>query len=459
MTQRKLLVVILAAGKGTRMHSNLPKVLHPLAGRPMIQYLINTVEGIDPERVVVIVGPEMEDVTRAVAPHRTLVQSRRLGTGHAVAVARELLHEFNGEILLLCGDVPLLPRTALTRMLSAMRAADLQTCLVVLGFYPNDPAGYGRLITASDGSLRAIVEHQDATPSQGAMGLCNSGAMVIRSEYLFHLLDAVGNNNASGEYYLTDIVAVARHSGLRCSYVEVESESVELFGINTQRDLARAEAFMQEHLRGAMLDSGVTLVDPLTVHCCFDTKIGRNVIIHPYVVFGSGVTIGDNVEIQSFCHLEQSTVSAGVRIGPYARLRPGATINANVHIGNFVEIKSSVVETGAKVNHLSYIGDGRVGAGANIGAGTIFCNYNGHVKAFTDVGAGAFIGSNSALVAPVKIGDNAIIGAGSVITKNVAANALAVARCLQKERPGWASLRHLHHERGTGKAAQKRRTK
>ncbi len=457
MTQRGIIVVILAAGKGTRMHSDLPKVLHPLAGRPMIQYLIHTVEGLEPERVVVIVGPGMESVARAVAPHWTLIQSHRLGTGHAVAATRELLHEFNGEILVLCGDVPLLPRAALSRMLSVIRAADLQTCLVVLGFHPKNPAGYGRLITASDGSLCAIVEHQEATPSQQAMGLCNAGAIVVRSEYLFHLLSAVGNNNAAREYYLTDIVAVATHNGLSCSYVETESEAVELFGINTQRDLARAEAFMQEQLRGAMLDSGVTLVDPLTVHCCFDTKIGRNVIIHPYVVFGSGVTIEDNVEIQSFCHLEQSTVSAGARIGPYARLRPGAKIHANAHIGNFVEIKSSVVEHGAKVNHLSYIGNGRVGAGANIGAGTIFCNYDGYVKASTDVGAGAFIGSNSALVAPVKIGDGAIIGAGSVITKDVADNALAVARCLQRERPGWASLRH--NKTGEGKTAQKRRIK
>ena len=452
--QRQIMVVILAAGKGMRMHSDLPKVLHTLAGRPLIQCLVRTVEGLVPERILVIVGPGMEAVTRTVAPHRTFLQSQQLGTGHAIISARKCLDEFKGEILVLCGDTPLLPLSALTKMLAAMRAADSQTCLVVLGFHLRNPEGYGRLITASDGTLLSIVEHKDATFSQKTITLCNTGAMIVRSEYLFPLIEKIRNENASGEYYLTDIIATANSRGLRCSYVEVENESVELCGINTQRDLARAEAFVQKQLRGAMLDSGVSLVDPLTVHCCFDTKIGRNVVIHPYVVFGSGVTIEDNVEIRSFCHLEQSTVSAGARVGPYARLRPGTIIHANAHIGNFVEVKEAIIEEGAKINHLSYIGDGRVGTGANIGAGTIFCNYNGYVKASTDIGAGAFIGSNAALVAPVKIGAGAIIGAGSVITKDVSDNALAVTRCVQREMPGWAVLRRLRN--GARKSAQKK---
>ncbi|VBB69479.1 N-acetylglucosamine-1-phosphate uridyltransferase / Glucosamine-1-phosphate N-acetyltransferase [invertebrate metagenome] len=425
------------------MQSNRPKVLHPLAGCPMIRYLINTVEGLAPERVIVIVGPEMEDVTRAVAPHTTLIQHQRLGTGHAVATARDLLREFHGEILVLYGDTPLLSQMTMDKVLAIMRS-DAEIGVVVLGFYPQDPVGYGRLIVASDNSLSAIIEHQDATAAQRTIGFCNSGIIAVRGEYLFSLLDRIGNDNARGEYYLTDIVTLAQSQGVRCAYLK--GDAAELLGINTQRDLARAEALVQDHMRGGMLDSGVTLVDPLTVHCCFDTKIGRNVIVHPYVVFGPGVVIGDNVEIHSFCHIEQTTIAACARVGPYARLRPGATIHAGAHIGNFVEVKAATIEAGAKVNHLSYIGDARVGVGANIGAGTIFCNYNGYTKSFTDVGAGAFIGSNSALVAPVTIGNGAIIGAGSVITNDVSEDALAVTRGAQREMPEWASLYRVRKE-------------
>ncbi|KAF0136341.1 MAG: bifunctional UDP-N-acetylglucosamine pyrophosphorylase / Glucosamine-1-phosphate N-acetyltransferase [Rhodospirillaceae bacterium] len=441
IARRKTAVVVLAAGKGTRMKSDLPKVLHPLAGRPMIRYLIDTVETLAPERVIIVIGPEMEGVARAVAPHDTVVQHRRLGTGYAVATARDLLRGFDGDVLVLYGDTPLLSRATLENMLAVLRA-DSRIGLVVLGFRPSDPAEYGRLVTASDGSLIAIIEYRDATPSQRTIDLCNSGVMAVRGEHLFGLLDRIGNDNAKGEYYLTDIVALAQ--GFQCAHVE--GNEVELFGINTRRDLARAEARVQEHLRNAMLDAGVTLIDPPTVHFCFDTHIGRDVTIHPYVVFGPSVTIGDGTVIYSFCHCEQVTIAIGASIGPYARLRPGAIIGAGAHVGNFVEVKKAVIEPGAKVNHLSYIGDGRVGAGANIGAGTIFCNYDGYAKSFTDVGAGAFIGSNSALVAPVRIGDGAVVGAGSVITKDVSAHALAVARGTQMEMPDWARLHWARKE-------------
>lgn len=450
MTKRKTVVVILAAGKGMRMKSDLPKVLHPLAGRPMIRYLIETVERIAPERLVVVIGPEMEGVAYAVAPYATVVQNRRLGTGHAVATTHDLLLGFEGNVLILYGDTPLLSQATLENMLVTLEA-DARIGAVVLGFRPQDPAEYGRLVMDDDGSLIAIIEYREATPSQRTICLCNSGVMAVSSEHLFSLLDRIRNDNTKGEYYLTDIVALARSQGLRCTHVE--SEEAELFGINTRCNLARAEALVQKRLRSTMLDSGVTLIDPPTVHFCFDTRVGRDVVIHPYVVFGPGVTVGDGVEIHSFCHFERAAIGAGACVGPYARLRPGAMIGAGAHIGNFVEVKKATIEPGAKVNHLSYIGDGRIGAGANIGAGTIFCNYDGYIKSFTDVGASVFIGSNSALVAPVRIGDGAIVGAGSVITKDVSDNALAVARGTQVEMPDWARLRRAR------KAADKKRNK
>lgn len=442
MAQRKIAAVVLAAGMGTRMKSDLPKVLHPVAGRPMLRYLLDTVEGLGVERVVVVVGPAMEAVADLAAPHHAVVQTERLGTGHAVAQARAALEGFDGDILVLYGDTPLVTRSTLERMLDVRRSARAPS-VVVLGFTPSDSGAYGRLVVTADGGLDGIVEYADASPEQRAIGLCNSGVMAVDGARLFDLVGRVGNGNAKGEYYLTDIVGLARADGTRCAFVE--GTPSELLGVNSRKDLAAAEAVAQERLRDAAMAAGATLIDPSTVYFSHDTRLGRDVVIHPHVVFGPGVTVADGVTIKSFCHFEEATIASGAIIGPYARLRPGAEIGEDAHIGNFVEIKKAKVEKGAKVNHLSYVGDGRVGAGANIGAGTIFCNYDGFTKAFTDIGAGAFIGSNTALVAPVKVGDGAAVGAGSVITKNVSPDALAVARGSQMEMPGWAAVHRRRH--------------
>jgi bifunctional UDP-N-acetylglucosamine pyrophosphorylase/glucosamine-1-phosphate N-acetyltransferase len=434
MASSKLAVIVLAAGQGTRMKSPLPKVMHPLAGRPMVSHLLDTVSGLAPDRMVVVVGPDMEVVGKAVAPHPTVVQSDRLGTGHAVAQARAALGDFDGDVLVLYGDTPLITRTTLERML-AERRGRLAPAVVVLGFKPEDPGHYGRLVVGAEG-LKAIVEYRDATPEQRANRLCNSGVMAIDGNRLWGLIDRVDNKNSKGEYYLTDIVALARADGAACSHVE--GDEAELLGVNSRTELAGAEALVQARLREAAMEGGATLIDPATVWLSWDTRIGRDVTVWPHVVFGPGVTVGDGVEIKGFCHFEGCTIEAGGSIGPFARLRPGAEIGEGAHIGNFVEVKKATVEKGAKINHLTYIGDARVGAGANVGAGTITCNYDGFNKSFTDIGAGAFIGSNSSLVAPVKIGDGAVVGAGSVITKEVGAGALAVARGSQMELSGWA---------------------
>lgn len=434
MTQGKLAVVVLAAGLGTRMKSRLPKVMHPIAGRPMIAHLLETVAALAPERIAVVIGPGMEQVATCVAPHRTLVQEERLGTGHAVSCARDALRDFDGDVLVLYGDTPLITAETLQRM-RAMRRTAPYPAVVVLGFRPEDGGEYGRLVVGELGSLELIVEHRDATPAQRALPLCNSGVMCIDGGRLSGLLDRLGNDNAKGEYYLTDIVALARADGLACGYVEGATD--ELVGVNSRQELAVAENILQNRLRRHAMAEGATLQDPGSVYFSGDTVLGRDVVVGPNVVFGPGVTVGDDVEIRAFCHIEGTTIAAGAIIGPFARLRPGATIGEAAHIGNFVEIKNSRVEDGAKVNHLTYVGDARVGAKANIGAGTITCNYDGFTKSLTDIGAGAFIGSNSALVAPVKIGDGAVIGAGSVIVRDVAPGALAVARGAQMELSGW----------------------
>ncbi|MFQ5619996.1 MAG: bifunctional UDP-N-acetylglucosamine diphosphorylase/glucosamine-1-phosphate N-acetyltransferase GlmU [Rhodospirillales bacterium] len=435
MTKEKTAAIVLAAGLGTRMESRLPKVLHRLAGRPMIGHLMETLAGMEFERIVVVVGDDMEAVVDAVAPHRTVVQKDRLGTGHAVRTACEAVDGFDGTVLVLYADAPLISRETLTRALAARRAAP-GPAVVVLGFRPSDPGPYGRLIVDADGTLEAIVEAGDATPEQGAIDLCNAGVMAIDSGPLPGLLKRVGRDNAKGEYYLTDIVAMARGDGLTCAVVE--GDEAELIGVNSRADLARAEAVVQERLRAAAMAGGASLADPETVYFSHDTRLGRDVTVGPHVVFGPGVAVGDGVEILAFCHIEGARIAAGARIGPFARLRPGADIAAQAHIGNFVEIKNAQVETGAKINHLAYVGDSRVGAKANVGAGTITCNYDGFAKHHTDIGAGAFIGSNTALVAPVTVGDGAIVGAGSVITGDVAADALALTRPDQEELKGWA---------------------
>ena len=434
MTTQKLAVIVLAAGMGTRMKSDLPKVMHPLAGRPMILHLMDTVAELNPERVVVVVGPGMESLSAAVAPVTTVVQTERLGTGHAVKQARAALDGFDGDILVLYGDTPLLTGDTLRRMVAERQSAS-SPAVVVLGFKPDDPGHYGRLVVGGEG-LKAIVEWKDANPEQRDIRLCNSGVVALDGNRLWGLLDRLTNANAKGEYYLTDVVALARSDGANCSYVLGDTE--ELLGVNSRAELAAAEAVVQRQLRARAMADGATLIDPASVFLSWDTKLGRDVVVWPNVVFGPGVTIGDRVIIKGFCHFEGCSVADGAELGPFARLRPEAQIGEGVHIGNFVEVKKAVLEPGAKVNHLAYIGDARVGAKANVGAGTITCNYDGFDKHITDIGANAFIGSNSSLVAPITVGDGAIVGAGSVITKDVSAGALAVGRGTQMELAGWA---------------------
>jgi bifunctional UDP-N-acetylglucosamine pyrophosphorylase/glucosamine-1-phosphate N-acetyltransferase len=426
----------LAAGKGTRMKSALPKVLHPLAGRPMIGHVLEAVASFKPAHQVVVIGPDMAALVKAVAPIPTVVQRQQLGTADAVKAARAGLANFNGTVLVLYGDTPLLTPATLAALIEE-RQFRPEPAVVVLGFRPADPGAYGRLVVGADGRLEAIVEARDATPAERAITLCNSGVMAIDGRHLFLLLDAIGNDNAKREYYLTDIVKLARARGLDCRHVE--AEAAELMGVNSRAELAEAETALQTRLRRAAMDAGATLIDPASTWFSHDTRLGRDVTVGPSVVFAPGVTVGDRVEIRAFCHLEGATVESDAIIGPFARLRPGARIGRGAHVGNFVEIKNATIEAGAKANHLSYIGDARVGALANVGAGTITCNYDGFVKAHTDIGRGAFIGSNTALVAPVKVGDNAIVGAGSVITEDVPADALAVARGEQRTKKGGAA--------------------
>jgi bifunctional UDP-N-acetylglucosamine pyrophosphorylase / glucosamine-1-phosphate N-acetyltransferase len=444
-------VIILAAGLGTRMKSATPKVLHPLAGRPMVAHLLDTVGQLKPEQVVCVIGEDMDAARDTVAPIPCVIQKERLGTGHAVLAAKEVLSDFEGDILILYGDSPLIS----FETLSALKAARAEGhAAAVLGFETDEPGAYGRLmmgtVTGTDEKLEAIVEAKDATPEQAAVTFCNSGVMITDSRVLWNLLSRVGNDNAKGEYYLTDIIALACQDNLSCT--AIEGDEYELIGINDRVELAIAETLVQSHLRLRAMVGGATLTDPETVYFSYDTQVGQDVVIGPHVVFGPGVVIDDNVEIRAHCHIEGAHVAPGAIIGPFARLRPGAEIGPDAHIGNFVEIKNAVIEEGAKANHLSYIGDARVGTQANIGAGTITCNYDGYFKTHTDIGAGAFIGSNTALVAPVKIGDGASIGAGSVITKDVAPDALAIERSEQKELKGAA--KKIRNRKAAQKAKQ-----
>ena len=436
MTDSNVAVVVLAAGRGTRMESDIPKALHAVAGQPMLSHVLRAVAGVEPRRTIVVVGQGMEAVARLAAGAATVVQERRLGTADAASRARPELDGFEGDVLVLFADSPLITPATMRRLVDARRnAAD--PAVVVLGFRPGDAASYGRLVTDGAGALEAIVELRDADDAQRRIGLCNGGVMVVDGAVLFEYLSEVGNDNAKGEYYLTDLVAIARAHGRECAVVECPEE--EAHGVNSRADLAAVEAILQRRLRAAAMTAGVTMVDPATVYLSADTTFGRDVVVEPHVFFGPGVAVGDGVRIGAFSHIEGAAVAAGASIGPYARLRPGAEIGESARIGNFVEVKAATVETGAKVNHLAYIGDARVGEGANVGAGTITCNYDGVAKHRTDIGAGAFIGSNSALVAPVKIGDGAVVGAGSAVSRDVPAGALALARAEQSEKPGWAA--------------------
>jgi bifunctional UDP-N-acetylglucosamine pyrophosphorylase/glucosamine-1-phosphate N-acetyltransferase len=436
MTTGQLAVIVLAAGKGTRMKSERPKVMHPLAGQPMIGHVLAAVASLAPARTVVVVGPDMTEVSEAVAPATSVVQPTQRGTGDAVLAARQALDGFAGDILVVYGDTPLVGADTLSRMVERRRQSD-DPALVVLGMRPTDPGQYGRLILEPDGRLAAIVEHADATPAQRAVGLCNAGLMAADGRWLFGLIERVGTANAKGEVYLTDAVAVARAAGLAAAVVEGDAE--EVLGINSRAELAAAEAVMQRRLRQRAMAEGATLVDPSTVWLSADTRLGRDVVVHPCVVFGPGVLVEDSAEIRSFSHIEGAVVRSGATIGPHARLRPGTEVGAAARVGNFVEVKNARLAAGSKVNHLSYIGDAEVGSNANIGAGTITCNYDGYGKFRTEIGADAFIGSNTALVAPVSVGDRAIVGAGSVITRPVPADALAIARAPQEGREGWAA--------------------
>ena len=436
MAENPVAAVLLAAGKGTRMKTDLPKVLHKLAGRPMIAHVLANLAPLGCERIVVVVGPGMEGVAAAVKPHPTALQAEPLGTGHAVLAARAALQGFGGDVLIVYGDCPFISSATIGRLIARRRAAD-HPAVVVLGMRPADPAQYGRLIVGGDGLLQAIVEYRDADAAQRAITLCNSGVMAIDGARLFGLLDRVGNKNAKGEYYLTDIVAIARADGAACAVVEAPAD--ELIGINSRAELAAAEAILQNRLRAQAMENGATLIDPQTVFLSFDTRLGRDVVIGPNVVLGPGVAVADGAEIKAFSHLEGAQVAGGALVGPFARLRPGTVIGEHAHIGNFVEAKNAQVGPGAKANHLTYLGDAVVGAGANVGAGTITANYDGFNKHKTEIGADASIGSNSVLVAPVKVGRGAIVGAGSVITQSVTADALALARGRQTEKPGWAA--------------------
>jgi bifunctional UDP-N-acetylglucosamine pyrophosphorylase/glucosamine-1-phosphate N-acetyltransferase len=438
MADSPLLVVVLAAGKGVRMHSVLPKVMHPVGGRPMLSHVLAGAVSLGAGRIAVVVGPEMEPVraeaARAAPQSEIFEQPEQLGTAHAVLAARPALARHAGTVLVVFADSPLVEPATLRRMIGAL---DGGAHIAVLGFEPADPCGYGRLIVDAQGRVAAIREEKDASEAERRLRQCNAGAMAFRVPRLAELLARIGNANAKGEYYLTDAPALAAAEGLVA--VPVICPAEEALGVNSRSQLAAAEAVFQRRARARAMEGGATLIAPETVWFSHDTVLGRDVLIEPNVFFGPGVVIEDGAHIMANCHMVGARIRQGARVGPFARLRPGADIGPTVHVGNFVEVKNARLEAGAKANHLSYIGDGRVGAGANIGAGTIFCNYDGVDKHFTDVGPGAFVGSNSSLVAPVKIGDGAYIGSGSVITRDVEADALALARSPQDARSGWAA--------------------
>jgi bifunctional UDP-N-acetylglucosamine pyrophosphorylase/glucosamine-1-phosphate N-acetyltransferase len=438
--------VILAAGRGERMKSPLPKVLHPVGGRPMIDHAIDTALALGCERVVVVVGAHSPEVRAHVAARigedSIAVQDPPLGTGHAVLAAAPALVDFAGDVVVTYADAPLITPGSILALFTA-RAAEAD--VAVLGFEAADPSAYGRLVMSSATRLQKIVEAKDANPRELALRACNSGVLAADAGLLFDLLGKVGNANAKGEYYLTDIVGLAVGEGRKVEVAFVREG--EVLGVNSQAELAAAEAAFQHRRRADLMAAGVTMTAPQTVHLAWDTEIGPGARLEPNIVFGGGVTVEGGALIRAFSYLEGAKVAAGAVIGPFARLRPGAEIGAGAHIGNFVEVKNVAVGPGAKANHLSYLGDGAVGAGANIGAGTIFCNYDGFDKHRTEIGEGAFIGSNSALVAPVTIGNGAYTGSGSVITRDVAPGALALERAEQVEKPGWAAAFRARKQR------------
>ena len=448
---RPCLAVVLAAGEGTRMRSSRPKVLHHIAGRSMLAHCLAAIEAAGIGAVALVVGPERDDVAAEAPSLPRFVQRERRGTAHAVLAAEQAIAGCGGDVMVAFADSPLVRPETFAKMLDRLNESG--AAVIVAGFRATDPTGYGRLLVDGD-TLLAIREEKDATASERAVTLCNGGFMALDGCHALDLLRAVEAQNAKNEYYLTDVVALARARGLGAAVVAVDEAEVQ--GVNDRVQLARAESAMQARLRDAAMRAGATLVDPDCVTLAYDTTLGRDVIVEPHVVFAPGVRVGDGTRIRAFSHLEGVTIGAGAVIGPFARLRPGSVLHDDVHIGNFVEVKASTLERGVKANHLSYIGDAIVGAKTNIGAGTITCNYNGFEKFKTRIGAGAFIGVNAALVAPVTIGDGAYIGTGSVVTGDVAADSLLIARARPVEKPGWAKSFRDTHAR---KAAATRDTK
>jgi bifunctional UDP-N-acetylglucosamine pyrophosphorylase/glucosamine-1-phosphate N-acetyltransferase len=437
MEVRSCLAIVLAAGEGTRMRSARPKVLHAIAGKSLLAYVLAAVAEAGVSATAVVVGPGQDEVAaeamRVMPEAVAFVQRERRGTAHAVLAAKAAIERRPDDLLIVYGDTPLIRPATLVRLRAALAGG---AAIAVLGFRPGDPTGYGRLVMAGD-QLVAIREEADASASERAIGLCNGGIMALAGVSALAILERIGDHNRKHEFYLTDAVEIAR--GMKLGAVAVEVEEDEVRGINSKDQLAEAEAVEQQRLRKMALDAGVTLIAPQTVFLCADTKFGRDVVVEPYVVFGEKVTVEDGAVIHSFSHLVGAHVGKQVSVGPFARLRPGTQLGEGSRIGNFVEVKAAVVEAGAKANHLSYIGDAFVGANANIGAGTITCNYDGSGKHRTEIGKDVFVGSNSALVAPVKVGDGAYIGTGSVITDDVPADALALARSRQVIKEGWAT--------------------
>ena len=434
MSTAPFAAIILAAGMGTRMKSARHKVLHTIAGKPMLRHLTDSLAILNPARTVVVVGALKEQVeAEVVGKADVVVQQPQHGTGHAVLQARDALAGFDGKILVLYGDAPLVPAATMQRLLDALTE---DVAVAVLGFRPAEPGGYGRVI-AEAGAIRKMVEYKDATLAERAETLCNSGLMAVRAADLFPLLARVTNNNAAGEYYLPDVAGLALGDGRAC--VVIETAADEVAGANSRAELAGLEAIFQNRRRAELMAAGVSMQAPETVFLCADTKIAADVEIEPFVVFGPGVKIATGARIRAHSHIEGAAIGEGCEIGPFARLRPGTVLGKGAKIGNFVETKKAVLGDGAKANHLTYLGDVTVGAKANIGAGTITCNYDGFFKYQTVIGVGAFIGSNSALVAPVTIGDGAIVAAGSTVTRNVSGDALALVRPEQSEKTGWAA--------------------
>jgi bifunctional UDP-N-acetylglucosamine pyrophosphorylase/glucosamine-1-phosphate N-acetyltransferase len=443
-------VIILAAGQGTRMRSDTHKVLHPIASQPMLLHLLDCIDGLRAARRIVVVGKGRDQVEKALQGRDVAVahQSEQKGTGHAVLQASEALDGYDGPVLVLYGDVPFVQPQTLSRMLERLDGKD-GPGVVVLAFRPADPGAYGRIILGEGDTIGKMVEFRDAAPEERAVDLCNSGMMAVRANDLFRWLGDVKNDNAAGEYYLPDVVNIAAAEGRET--VVIEADAYEATGVNSRAELAHLELEWQRRRREQVLQDGATLIDPESVWFAYDTKLGRDVTVEPHVVFGPGVDVADGATIKAFSHIEGAAIGARAVIGPFARIRPGTTLAEGSKVGNFVELKKATVGVGAKVNHLSYVGDADVGAGANIGAGTITCNYDGFGKYKTVIGADAFIGSNTALVAPVSVGEGAIVGAGSVITKDVEPDSLALERSEQKGISGWA---RRFRERMTRKAAE-----